>query len=217
MNSKLSMPFLILIIAPFFFACRGPVTAENTGNAPVNPVSAGNAAVVKYNVDTKESVVTWKGSMLLGSNAHKGYIYISKGELLIGNGQFVGATVEVDMNTIEDENHRADNNLIDHLKNPDFFDVKKFPVSTITTTGVESTGWEDKKVTGNLTIKGITKPVSFPAKIEVRDGIVNANGRLVIDRTKWDVRYKSGKFYDLLADQTMSDSIEFRIKIVAKK
>ncbi|MNL63725.1 hypothetical protein D3C87_1878850 [compost metagenome] len=53
--------------------------------------------------------------------------------------------------------------------------------------------------------------------MEVKDGIVKVNGKLVIDRTKWNVRYKSGKFYDLLADQTISDSIEFTIKIVAKK
>jgi hypothetical protein len=53
--------------------------------------------------------------------------------------------------------------------------------------------------------------------MEVKDGIVKANGKLAIDRTKWDVRYRSGKFYDNLADQTMSDSIEFQIKIVARK
>ena len=53
--------------------------------------------------------------------------------------------------------------------------------------------------------------------MEVKNGIVKANGKLVIDRTLWDVRYKSGKFYDNLADETMSDSIEFHIKIVAKK
>jgi hypothetical protein len=53
--------------------------------------------------------------------------------------------------------------------------------------------------------------------MEVKDGVIKADGRLVIDRTKWDVRYKSKKFYNLVADQIMSDSIEFNIKIVAKK
>ena len=136
---------------------------------------------------------------------------------MIENGQLIGGTVEVDMSTIEGDDHRSDNNLINHLKGPDFFDVKKFPISTITITRVESINGENKKVTGNLTIKGITHPVSFPANMEVQDGIVKANGKLVIDRTKWDVRYNSGKFYDNLKDQAISDSIEFRIKIVAKK
>ena len=136
---------------------------------------------------------------------------------MIENGQLLGGTVEVDMSTIEGDDHRADNNLIKHLKDPDFFDVKKFPISTIAITRVESTNDENKKVTGNLTIKGITHPVSFPAKIEVKDGIVKASGKLVIDRTKWDVRYKSGKFFDNLKDQAIADDIEFNIKIVAKK
>jgi hypothetical protein len=52
--------------------------------------------------------------------------------------------------------------------------------------------------------------------MEVRDGIFKASGKLVIDRTKWDVRYKSGKFFDNLKDQAISDDIEFHITIVAK-
>ncbi len=217
MNNKLSITYLILMIAPFFFGCRGPVKEVNKNNAPANSLSlhVGNEKYLV--VDTKESVVTWKGSMLIGANSHTGYVYISRGELMIENGQLVGGTVEVDMSTIEDEAHGSDNNLINHLKDPDFFDVKKFPVSTIVITRVTTENGENVEITGNLTIKGITHPVTFPAKMEVKDGIVKANGKLTIDRTKWDVRYKSGKFYALLADQTMSDSIEFDIKIVAKK
>jgi len=212
MNNKLTL----LIIALSFFGCRGPVKEENKNNALSSSLSLsiGNK---KYVIDTKESVVTWKGSMLIGSNSHTGYVYISKGELVIENGQLMGGTAEVDMNTIEDEKHSSDNGLINHLKDPDFFDVKKFPISTIVLTKVTSINTEDKKVTGNLTIKGITHPITFSAKTEVKNGIVKLNSKLVIDRTKWGIRYKSGKFYDLLADQTMSDSIEFYIKIVAKK
>lgn len=217
MNNKLSTTYLILIIAPLFFGCRGPVKKENKNNASANSLSLHDGNEKYVVIDTKESVVTWKGSMLIASNSHTGYVYISKGELMIENGQLMGGTVEVDMNTIADKNHGSDNKLVAHLKDPDFFDVKKFPVSTIVITRVVSINDEHKKVTGNLTIKGITHPVTFPAKMEVKDGIVKANGKLVIDRTLWDVRYKSGKFYDNLADQTMSDSIEFHINIVAKK
>jgi polyisoprenoid-binding protein YceI len=72
---------------------------------------------------------------------------------MIENGQLVGGTVEVDMNTIEDGGHRSDNNLIKHLKDADFFDVKKFPFSTIAITGVAAINEENKNITGNLTIK----------------------------------------------------------------
>ncbi|MEO7978283.1 YceI family protein [Flavobacterium sp.] len=216
MNNKTLIPYLILIIAPFILGCPGPVKEENKNHASANSLSldAGNE---KYGIKTKESVVTWKGGNLMGSNNHVGYVYISKGELIIEKDHLMGGTAEVDMNTIEDENHERDNGLINHLKDPDFFDVKNVPFSTIVLTKAVSINAENWKVAGNLTIKGITNQITFPARIKVNDGIVKLNGRLVIDRTQWDIRYKSGKFYDLLADQTISDSIEFYIKIVAKK
>lgn len=136
---------------------------------------------------------------------------------MIQNGKLTGGTAEIDMNTIEDENHGRDNGLVKHLKDPDFFDVRLFPVSKIEITKAEPGNGEDIKVTGNLTIKGITQAVTFPAEMEVKDGIVKANGKLIIDRTNWGIHYKSGKFFAILADQAMSDSIEFHIKVVAKK
>ncbi|ASZ11879.1 YceI family protein [Chitinophaga pendula] len=213
MNNKLSITYLILLIAPLFFGCRGAVTAENKSDTLASPVSVGQG----YTIDTKESVVIWKGAMLIGANFHTGYVHISSGELLIENSRLVGGTATIDMNTMGEKNDGSDNDLIKHLKSPDFFDVKKFPLSTIAITDAAPAGGAHIKVTGKLTIKGITHPITFPVKIEVKDGIVEADGRLVIDRTKWDVRYNSGKFYDNLADETISDSVEFNIKIIAKK
>lgn len=217
MNNNLSIPCLLFIIAPLFFSCNGSVKEENKNNASAKSISL-HAGDEKYVViDTRESVVTWKGSMQMGANNHTGFVSLSKGELLIENGELIGGKIEVDMNTIVDENHQSDNNLVQHLKDPDFFEVIKFPFATITITKVTSINAEDKEITGNLTIKGITHPVSFIAKTEVKDGVVNANARLVIDRTQWGVRYKSGKFFSSLADEAISDSIEFQIKIVSKK
>jgi polyisoprenoid-binding protein YceI len=215
MNNKISLAYLILIIAPLFSAFRGPIM-ENENNASASFVSSrpiGNEK--KYVIDNKESVVTWKGSSLQGG--HSGYVSTSKGELMIEKGQLVGGSVEIDMNTISDELHNSNNNLIDHLKDPDFFDVKKFPVSTFAITRVAQVAGETMNVTGNLTIKGITHEVTFPAKVEVKGKVINASGKVIIDRTKWDVRYRSGKFYDNLADRAISDDIEFEMKIVAKK
>ena len=209
MNKNLTISFLIISVS--FFGCRGPVKEDNNNNLSEGSLSvhAGNEKYLA--IDTRQSVVTWKGSNLAGSNSHTGFIYISKGELNIENEQLIGGTVEVDMNTIQDEKHQSNNGLVDHLKEPDFFDVKKFPLSTFVITKSEPINGGNKKVTGNLTIKGITHSVSFPAKIEIKNGIAKLNAKLVIDRTKWNIRYKSGKFYDLLADQTISDSIEFDI------
>jgi polyisoprenoid-binding protein YceI len=216
MKNKLSITYLILTNTLLFFGCRGPVKEENKNNASTSPLSLHIGNKKYFIIDTKESVVNWKGAMEIGSNSHSGYVDISKGELRVENGELIGGTVEVNMNTIKDEKRRDDSGLIQHLKDPDFFDVKNFPISTIILSkAASSTGGNN--VTGDLTIKGITHPVNFPAKIEVKDGIAKMDGKLVIDRTKWDIRYKSGKFYDNLANEAISDSIEFNIKIIARK
>ncbi len=218
MNNKMSLSYLILIIAPLFSACRGPVVKEDETNASVSSVFLSNGAGEKYIIDKKESVVAWKCSMVFANKGgHTGYISLSKGELMIEKGKLLGGTIEVDMNTIADEHHKSDNNLIEHIKSPDFFDVNKFPMATFIITKVISEKGEDINVTGNLTIKGIAHAVTFPAKIEVKAGIVSANGKVTIDRTQWDVRYRSVTFFNNLADKAISDSIEFDMKIVAKR
>lgn len=213
MNNKLSIA-LILIIAPLFFACHGPAKGENKNTTSASPASPEQK---KYFIDKKESVISWKGSMVAAAEEHEGYVYISKGELMIEKDQLVGGTVEINLNTMEYKDKQNKNTPIHHLKSPDYFDVEKFPTSTIVITSVTSMSDKAIKITGDLTIKGVTRPVTFPAEIEVKDGILKAGGKLTIDRTDWGIRYRSGKFYDVLADQIVSDDIKFEIKIVAKK
>ncbi|RCR67232.1 YceI family protein [Larkinella punicea] len=217
MNNKLSITNLILFIASLFFGCDGSVKEENKNNAAASAVSLRHVTREKYSIDTTESVITWKGSMLFDiDEEHVGYIHLSKGELMIENGQLMGGTAEIDMNSIEYKDKASKNTPVKHLKSPDYFDVEKFPVSTIAITNIESLRGHTI-VKGDLTIKGVTQPVTFPARMEVQDGIVKANGRLIIDRTQWGIRYRSGKFYDNLADQAVSDNIELYMKIVARK
>jgi polyisoprenoid-binding protein YceI len=215
MNYKLSFTYLYLIISPLVFGCGGSAKEEKKKNGSASSMSLHVGNEKYFIIDIMESVVTWTGSSVEGK--HDGYSYISKGELLIENDQLVGGTVEIDMNKSEGPGHDKDNNLINHLKGPDFFDVKKFPFSTIVITKIATINGEHKTVTGNLTIKGIKRPVIFPARIQVKGGTIKAEANLTIDRTDWGIRYKSGKFYDNLADKAISDSIEFNIKILAKK
>jgi polyisoprenoid-binding protein YceI len=218
MNNKISLAYLILVMAPLFSACRGPEVKENKNNASASFVSLRPVANEKYVIDKKESVVTWKGSMAFADNGkHIGYVYISKGELIIEKGELVGGRVEIDMNTIEYKDKENTNSPIHHLKSADFFHVYSFPISTFAITAVKSVSGENIEVTGNLTVKDITRAITFPAKMEVKGGVVNANGKVTIDRTQWDIRYKSGKFFDNLADEAISDDIELDMKIVAKK
>lgn len=213
MNSKLSITYLMLIIAPLVFGCGGPVIGENKQNASTSPVTPGQ----KYIVDTKETVITWKGSMVIASaEEHMGYVYLSEGELMVEKDQLVGGSFIIDMNTIEYGDKENKNTPVFHLKSPDYFDVKKFSTATFAMTRIAASTDGNMQVTGNLTIKGITNAVSFPAKMELMDGMVKAHGKLTIDRTDWGIRYRSGKFYDVVADQIVSDDVEFLMEIVAK-
>ncbi|TKC08811.1 YceI family protein [Pedobacter frigoris] len=190
----------------------------------------------KYIIDTKQSAVVWKGSTLLGGwegskflgdGSQTGDVDILKGELLIDNRHLVGGTVEVDMNTI---GNFVDQRSLNQL--PAFFDVKKFPVSTFAITKVETgntkvpsdgsirVNYGNIKVTGNLTLEGITKAVTFPARMQFKhgmDGTVEMNGTLIIDRTDWSIDYASEKHFDKSGDGTISDDVKLFMKIVAKK
>lgn len=215
MNNKTLLLCVIPGIASLLFSCGGEDPGQSKDIAAASSLSLHDGNKSYFTVDPKESLVEWNGSSLNGG--HTGYISVSKGELLVDKGELAGGTVEVNMTTIEDEDHGRDNNLVNHLKDPDFFDVRNFPFSRITISGVGELIGDVQEITGDLVIKGITHPVTFPVKVELKDSIITASGKLVIDRTKWDVRYKSGKFFDNLKDEAISDSIEFSIRIVAKQ
>lgn len=205
---------LCLISASFFSGCTEPVPAQTKINEPAAASSMGE----NFLIDTKESVITWEGSMVFGfDEQHIGYVHLSKGELIIEKDQLLGGNAEIDMNTMEYGDKTNTNTPIKHLKSADYFDVEKFPVSTFVITRIEPVGGGNIKVTGKLTIKGVTNPISFPARVEIKDGVARANGKVIIDRTEWGIRYRSGKFYDKLADQTVADEISLQMKIVARK
>lgn len=216
MNNRLLAAYSILTIAPLVWGCGASVKGENTISAPVTALSI-PVGGEKYVVDTAESRITWKGSKQFSIDSHTGYVNIASGELMLQRDRLTGGTVEVDMTTIRDKIHGSDNGLVHHLKDPDFFDVKKFPSSSIVITRVEPGNAGDIVVTGNLAIRGVVQPVRFPATIQVKAGIVQSSARLVIDRTQWGIRYGSGAFFEQLADKAISNAIELEIKIVAKK
>lgn len=213
MNKFQPVAYLILCIAILILGCRESVKRENNNHESESPILLGQ----KYNIDTKQSVITWKGSMLFDiDEEHVGYVYLSKGILGIENGKLVGGSAVIDMNSIEYKDKASKNTPIKHLKSADYFDVSKYPISTIAITKVESVRGHTI-IKGDLTLKGVTHPVSFPVKMIIQEGIVKANGKLIIDRTDWGIRYRSGKFYDDLADQAVSDDVELYINIIAKK
>ncbi|MGE5449062.1 MAG: YceI family protein, partial [Bacteroidales bacterium] len=147
-------------------------------------------------VDVQKSKVEWTGKKVTGQ--HTGTIDIQQGAVEVNKGKLTGGKIVMDMQSIKNvdlTDPEYNTKLINHLKSDDFFSVVKYPTSQLEITKVEGTG-TNYTVTGNLTIKGKTNPVSFPVTVskEGKDNVYK--GTLTVDRSKYDVRYGSKSFFN---------------------
>ena len=169
-------------------------------------------------VDIHKSTVKWKGSKI--TEGHEGFIQIQKGVLMIEHGTLVGGQISFNMKTItnsdiESEKYKA--MLEGHLKSDDFFDVDKYPLSTISITKATKTEGNNYSIVADLSIKGITHSITFDAEVNIRKIAFFAKATIKIDRTKWDIVYNSGNFFKDLGDKLILDEIEFDIYLLSAK
>lgn len=170
------------------------------------------------NVNLETSVLNWKGSKPTGD--HNGTVSLKSGGILIEDGQLKAGEFVVDMNTIinlDMKGSKGATNLEGHLKSPDFFEVEKYPTSKFVITSVVDK--EGKlEVTGNLSIKDVTKSITIPATVEKVDGMyVFKSENFNIDRADFNVKYKSKKFFDNLKDKFVNDLVEMSFVVQATK
>jgi polyisoprenoid-binding protein YceI len=174
-------------------------------------------------IDTSASTMNWIGKKIAGQ--HNGIIKIVKGETgLDNNGKIVNGNFEIDMKSIVDldlDDAELNNKLITHLKSDDFFSAEKFPTSKFEITNVEPLNDPSKPnfnntISGNLTIKAITKSISFPASVKMENGVLNSFADFDIDRTEWEIKYGSGKFFENLGDKMINDKFNISFKLSAK-
>ncbi len=180
-------------------------------------LSAGNPPAEKtYQVNSEKSKVQWFAEKVTGT--HNGTVTVSEGSFTLADGKLVGGEIVVDMNTITvlDLQGEWKGKLENHLKSDDFFSVEKFETATITITDVKTTGEGTYKVGANLTIKGNTNRVEFDAIVKTSGKEAIASAELVIDRSKYDVRYGSGSFFDDLGDKTIYDDFKLKVELVAQ-
>ncbi|HLP19952.1 MAG TPA: YceI family protein [Chitinophagales bacterium] len=175
---------------------------------------------ITYKVDTKASVVEWLGKKTTGQ--HTGTIALQSGTLNFDrtapvNGEFVLDMKSIIVTDIKDAEKNHD--FADHLKNDDFFSVDKFPTSVIKVKKFEEVKTADAnyEATADLTIKGVTNQIEFPCKIDVVGDKVNAAANITIDRTKWNITYKSKSILGGMADKFIYDDIQFTVKLALKK
>lgn len=169
-------------------------------------------SVVGYSLIIPESFVNWKGMPVMEGNGHQGYIKPLTGNLAIdANGTIAGGYFELDMNTItttDKKDTSSDNGLVSHLKDADFFDVKKYPKGTFQLTkAIKVSGDSSYYITGQLTLRAISQEIHFPATIVKNGEDIVATASLTIDRTKWGITYKSGSVLGLVKDEFLEDRV----------
>jgi polyisoprenoid-binding protein YceI len=161
----------------------------------------------KYTADTVQTKLFWLGEKVTGQ--HTGTINLQSGWLTWEDNKIVSGEFYIDMKSLKES--EANERLMSHLKSDDFFGVEKFPVSRLVITGSTPFDKGTGVITGTLTIKGITNPIEFKASIQKKDDGLWFFANIIIDRTKYDIRYGSGTFFDNLGDKTVFD--EFRLKV----
>lgn len=205
----------VAFVAVGFVSCKKEKKVETKQKVEVKEKVK---VVDKGNVNIAESKITWKGTKPTG--AHNGTVNLERGSLTVEEGILKAGEFIIDMKSIVCEDLKAGDGKEDfegHLKNADFFDVTKFPTAKFI---VSSSEKKDDKllVTGNLTIKDVTKSITIPATISETDSITTFKSDVFkVDRTDFGIQYKSKKFFDNLKDKFIDDLIEFSFEVKAKK
>jgi polyisoprenoid-binding protein YceI len=169
-----------------------------------------------YKVDIQKSTLVWTGKKVTGE--HKGTIPLSSGTFSVEDKKIKSGTFEINVAalTVTDITDKDGNaKLVGHLKNDDFFSTTKFPTAKFVITSVESKGTDNYTINGNLTIKGITNPISFPAVIKTDAKNLTASGTITVNRTKFDIKYKSASFFESIGDKAISDDFTLDVNLVA--
>ena len=163
-----------------------------------------------YNIETAQSQITWTGREV-STSYHYGTLDFVSGNFEISNGAIVNGEFIGDMTSINNQDMEGDSKarLEGHLKSDDFFSVESYPTAAISINSSELISDGKWNVSADLSIKGFTHPVNFEM-ISSEDGW---SANLVFDRSKYDVRFRSGSFFENLGDKLIYDDIELSINL----
>lgn len=223
MKNKLIL-FLFCTSLVLSVSCKKDASKNAETKDAVEAAKA-TAEATRYTVDTNTSIINWTGSKPTGK--HTGTLNIAQGEVYVKDMNIQSGKFTIDMKSITVTDLKAGDGKEDlegHLKGlakddsaDHFFNTTKYPVGTFEITSVKNEGGKSM-VEGNLTLKGITKSVKFPAVISIADVEVKLESEpFKIDRTLWNINYSSKSVFDNLGDKYVDDEIEIVVKIKAYK
>ena len=161
-------------------------------------------------IDVAKSTISWVAKKIVGQ--HSGTIAFKDGALVFDGKKLKGGTFTVDMTKINVTDLKAGEGkekLEGHLNSADFFGTDKFTTATLVFKTIGDKGNGNYTITADLTIKSITNPITFDLKT---DGNI-AKTTLVVDRTKYDIKYGSGSFFQGLGDKAINDNFDLNIAL----
>ncbi|MFN0213038.1 MAG: YceI family protein [Saprospiraceae bacterium] len=196
-------------------AAQAAPAVETIRVAPI-PTDGATAFVVT------DGIVNWSGTHTIKKDGHQGTIQVESGELLVNQGRVLSGKVILDMNSvsvtdIKDPGGRRD--LESHLKDSDFFEVKKYPKAEfefyeVLPSTMPNFNWV---LGGNLTMKGNTIPINIPVQISIEGDVLRAESpAFPINRTQWGVNFHSG-ILGTAKDKMIDDMVPLTLKLVAKR
>jgi polyisoprenoid-binding protein YceI len=166
----------------------------------------------KFKVVPSLSNIDWKGRKITG--AHNGTIAIKEGEFRLNEGKLTAGKFVVDMTaiTVLDITDPATNaQFAGHLASSDFFASAEYPEAVFEITTVKN-----DHIEGNLTVRGIQRTIGFDAEIHVTEAMLTAIGKMIIDRTQFGIKFRSGNFFKDLGDTLIYNDFELNVNITAK-
>lgn len=204
------------------FVAVGSLACKNTEKEvqlETEEAAVATEGAIEYIVDSGNSKITWEGSK--PGTVHHGTISISDGGILANDGVVEAGKFAIDMKTIivedleGDDKARLEAHLMGNIegKEGDFFNADEFPYAKF-----EMTGIENNVVRGNLTLKGETHAVEFPATVTIEgDNLILNSEPFEIDRTKWGVNFGSKSIFPNLGDKFVSDIMKLTVSLKANK
>ena len=172
-----------------------------------------------YNAIEGSSEVPWECKWLGGAR-HDGSVQLVSGSIDISETSNVNGRFIVDLNSMKCfdlTNEGANRTLIRHLKSDDFFDVANYPEAMLDLISGKNISGNEFEFSGNLTMKGRSHPIIFTGTVIENNLSYDTNLRLIFDRSKYDVRYRSASLFSDLGDRIIADDVKLTVKAKFKK
>lgn len=226
MKNKIGIVIIALIIisGAIALSSRSSKIEAQVGNSISQPDSSASSLSGSgtYSFDTVSSKIIWSGTKtMIKGWVDTGDITMQSGSVTLNSGKITEGDIVVNMSTItatKTGGGKGEEMLSGHLKSKDFFDVAAFPTSEFSLTSIsQSTNKNEYIVKGDMTIKGITKAIEFPAVIYMKNGELILDAKIVLDRSQFNVKYGSKTFFNDLGDKAVDNDFTLTLELVAKK